>query len=76
MTIWKQCKFQHGNAFTVAWIDERGAIVGKDVELVTADGKFWRVVEVYEPGMDESVLRAKQKMDRNALPSIVGQKGG
>jgi hypothetical protein len=68
-----QCKFRRGDAETIAWIEERGAKVGAEVELLSADGQFWRVVEVYQPGLDEAVLREKQKKDRNSLPSIIGK---
>lgn len=73
--LWFQCRFRKGPAETVAWIEERGARVGALVELKTADGEQWEVVEVYSPGLDGATLRAKQANDRNALPSIVGTKG-
>ena len=66
------CNPQNGG-MTKAWIEGRGASVGAEVELKTADGKFWTVVEVYQPPMDGAALRAKQANDRNALPSIVGR---
>lgn len=58
-------------AKTKAWIDERGAKEGALVELLTADGKFWTVEKVYQPGLTGEALRQKQANDRNALPSIV-----
>jgi len=60
-------------AETIGWIEERGAKVGAEVELLSADGHFWRVVEVYQPGLDEAALRAKQDMDRKSFPSIIGK---
>ena len=71
--LWYQCKFRGADGGeTVAWIEERGASVGAMVELVTADGKFWEVLEVYEPPMNGAALREKQTKDRNSLPSIIG----
>ena len=59
--LWYQCKFRGADGGeTVAWIGERGASVGAMVELVTADGKFWEVLEVYEPPMNGAALREKQ----------------
>lgn len=72
MTTYFQCRLRHGDAETVAWIEERGAKVGKRVELKTADGEMWDVAEVYPHGLDEAALRQKQANDRNALPSIIG----
>ncbi len=73
MTIYYQCKLRNGSAETVGWVEERGAKVGVDVELAE-DGSFWRVLEVWRPGLDEAALRSKQKNDRNALPSLVGKR--
>ncbi len=73
MTIYYQCKLRNGSAETVGWVEERGAKVGADVELAE-DGSFWRVLEVWQPGLDEVALRSKQKNDRNALPSLVGKR--
>ena len=58
---------------TIAWIEERGAKIGAEVELKTADGQFWRVNYVYAFGLSEDALRQKQINDRHALPSIIGQ---
>lgn len=74
MTIYYQCEMKRGDARTVGWIEERGAKVGSRVELKSADGEFWEVVEVYQPGLQEAQLRAKQANDRNALPSIAGNR--
>jgi hypothetical protein len=70
MTTYFQCRMKRGDAYTVAWIEERGAKVGKRVELKTGDGEIWEVITVYSFGMDEAALRQKQAHDRNALPSI------
>lgn len=62
-----QCRLQQGPTQQVAWIEQRGAILGATVELI-GDG-FWLVIAVGgEMGADD--LRHKQKMDRGALPSL------
>lgn len=68
-----QCRMRNGNAETVGWIEARGAKVGAKVQLLSGDGKFWEVIEVYHPGIEDDVLRAKQANDRNSLPSIIGR---
>lgn len=70
-----QCEMTRDGAKTIGWIDERGAKVGYEVELLTGDGKFWRVTKVFHPGMTEQALHTKQRNDRNSLPSLVGAKG-
>lgn len=75
MTTYFQCKLRQGDSETVGWIEDRGAKVGARVELKTADGGFWDVLEVYPGGLDEATLRQKQANDRNALPSIIGARG-
>jgi len=66
-----QCELSRGPAKTVGWIEERGAKVGHEVELLTADGQFWRVEKVFHFGLEEDALRAKQRNDRNSLSSLV-----
>lgn len=65
-----QCELQQGTGKTVAWIDARGAKVGASVRLLSADGEFWKVAKVYNYGLDEKTLKAKQASDRNAFASI------
>jgi len=58
-------------AETVAWIEDRGAKLGSQVELLSADGQFWEVTAVYKGNtLTEHALRAKQAMDRGSLGSI------
>jgi len=46
-----QCRLrknhQAGYLETVAWIEERGATVGKRVQLVEKNNEWWDVYEVY-----------------------------
>ena len=68
-----QCRLSRGDAHTVGWLEERGAKVGAFVQLLSADGEFWHVDEVYKPGLSAEALRQKQTNDRNSLPSLVGR---
>lgn len=56
-------------AETVGWIEARGAKAGVDVELLP-DKKLWTVVEVYDRGVPEELLKEHQRLNRNSLPSI------
>lgn len=69
--MYKQCKLRRGSAWTTAWIEERGAKVGAHIELLSDDGQFWDVAEVYHYAMDEQTLRAKQNRDRNPFASLM-----
>jgi len=39
-----QCELKKGNKRQVAWIEERGAKVGNNVELKTDNHEIWEVV--------------------------------
>lgn len=66
-----QCNLSQGSARTQAYIPERGAGVGKMIEI-KEDGFTgrWRVEQVADRGVDEAVLREKQKRDRDPFGSI------
>ncbi len=66
-----QCELSQGTGRTRAYIEERGAILGKDVEIKDEgfEGR-WTVIQVADKGIDETVLKEKQSMDRNAFGSI------
>jgi hypothetical protein len=69
-----QCRLRRGTAEVFGWIEERGAKVGAKVELKADDNNQYDVVEVFQPGMEESKLKEKQDRDRNAFGSLVGKK--
>jgi hypothetical protein len=58
-----QCLLQRDNAFQTAWIEQRGAIEGAEVELKTENGEFWRVARVYDT-VPASVVYEVQKAER------------
>lgn len=48
MKYMRQCKLKSGNAYTVGWIEECLAVLGKRVTFEKSqDGVIWRVCEVY-----------------------------
>ena len=71
--LYYQCRFQRGDAHTIAWIEERGAKLGRLVELLTLDaGGPWRVVSVGDVPLDSQALHEMQRLNRNSLPSLRG----
>lgn len=72
MTIWHQCHLMETKPQPadqlIAWID-KGAEVGKIVEIPSMDGRLFQVLAVYG-SMNEEQLKAKQKADRGFGGSI------
>jgi hypothetical protein len=69
--LYFQCKFRRGNERTVAWIEQRGAIVGACVELLSLDdGDAWEVEAVNYGALTAAALKEMQTLNRNSLPSI------
>lgn len=66
--MYHQCGFKKetatGTAHTTAYIPERGAIVGAEVELKSLDGEFWTVVSVGPP-VPKSTVIENEKNYRN-----------
>lgn len=54
----------YGTLKQVAWIEERGAHVGKNVEVKDGSGR-WDVVAVYPQAMDAKALSEFQQNSRN-----------
>lgn len=75
MSRYHQCDMSQGTTRTRAYIEERGAVVGRLVEI-TEDGYsgLWRVDSVGQPGIEREELRERQRLNRNSLPSIIDQK--
>ncbi|TLX17210.1 hypothetical protein [Rhizobium sp. MHM7A] len=66
-----QCNLSQGTGRTTAYIPERGAVVGKSVEI--KDDSFtgrWQVDQVADKGISEEMLREKQARDRDPFGSI------
>ena len=66
MTMYFQCTLSQGTGRTSAYIEQRGARVGKLVEIL--EDKFsglWEVISVSDRGVSAEYLREKQRKDRN-----------
>lgn len=66
MKTYYQCKLteQNGTDTLTTYIEERGAKVGALVEIKEYCA-FYRVEEVYTPGVPEDQLHSQQNMNRN-----------
>ena len=64
-----QCRLRRGTSETTGWIEARGAKTGVSVELLPSR-ELWEVVEVFEHGLPEELLKEHQKLNRRSLPSI------
>lgn len=64
-----QCLIRRGTAHQTAWIPERGAKIGYQIELLPSH-EMWSVVEVYDFGLPEPLLREQQRLNRHSLPSV------
>ncbi len=67
--LYFQCELGQGTARQVAFIEGRGAHVGKSVEL-KSDKTFWDVLSVATPGISLDEIRFMQ--GANWHPSIQG----
>ena len=66
MTMYFQCTLSQGTGRTSAYIEQRGAQVGKLVD-VKEDGfsGLWLVESVSSHGVSDEYLREKQRKDRH-----------
>jgi hypothetical protein len=73
MTQYYQCEMKelNGTRQTVGWIEERGAVKGRHVELKEFD-TFFEIVTVHRaPCLSGEEIAEKQRLDRGSLPSIL-----
>jgi hypothetical protein len=54
---------------TVAWIEERGAKLGAQVELLPSR-EWWEVSAVHRHTLPEDALKEHQRLHRGSLPSV------
>ena len=62
------CLLRQKKTHTTGWIEQRGAEVGKRVELEGEDG-LWDVIEVHGPGRTLASLKEGEKRMRRGMPS-------
>lgn len=65
-----QCKLSNGNTFQVAYIPERGATVGKIVEIVPGSKDFWTVDSVAFPGIPRARVSDIQQNYHKGFASL------
>lgn len=71
MKKYQQCKLGRNGKTTTAWIEQRGCIVDALVVLkIHPVNETWRVIEVFDPVMDEDQLKEHKAMHRGSLPSV------
>ena len=67
--MYRQCKLQQGSRIQFAWIENRGAVVGKNIEIKDGSGR-WDVMEVYDHELSKDALKEMQENNRGSLKSI------
>lgn len=63
-----QCKMAGEDGYIYGWIEARGAKVGAMVEI-KGQG-YYKVLEVYEPGLEKEELDAKNATVRKGFLSV------
>ena len=66
--IYFQCSLAQGELREMAWIEDRGAHKGCQVELKGEDG-LWEVIEVYYPGQSKEWLQENNSKSRRTFHS-------
>jgi len=62
MKYYKQCTFRQEKTVTTAWIEERGAKVGKKVKFKDADNDdWWDVISVGEDRRPETAVKISER---------------
>lgn len=61
------CLLQRGTTKTVGWIEQRGAVVGKRVQIVGDDDGLWDVIEVHGPPRTLTSLKESEKRTRRGF---------
>lgn len=71
-TIFFQCELVRENVHQVAWIPERGAVIGASVAIKNEHGvaEFWQVIFVPSTGITEEQLKTLQTHNHKPFASI------
>lgn len=72
--LYFQCELSQGTGRDVAYLEERGAVVGKTVEINPGSGDFWVVESVSSTGIDYVHLKDIQDGHHKGYASIKDQK--
>lgn len=66
-----QCRLTRGESECTAWIPERGAKEGVQIELGGRGGKLWTVAHVYGiVALSKADLDERERDSRKATPSV------
>jgi len=65
-----QCDLSQNTGRDRAYIEERGAVVGKVVEIKPGSGDFWTVTSVADRGMTEADVKKLQDGHHRGFASI------
>jgi hypothetical protein len=70
MKTYYQCELSLNSSHTTAWIEERGAHEGAEVQIMP-EREWWTVDKVYrDHPLPENALREYQRQNRHSLPSV------
>lgn len=64
--FYRQCSLSNGTGRTHGYIEERGAIVGKRVELIEDDRNLWTVDSVGDKRVPYSLLKFAESANKHA----------
>jgi hypothetical protein len=53
-------------------VEDIGPQLDKSIDEILDSREFWTVVEVFDQGLPEHMLREQQKLNRHSLPSVEG----
>ena len=61
--FYRQCDMSNGTGRMTGYIEERGAVVGKQVEIIADNSNRWEVTQVGDHRYPESFIRERHKTD-------------
>ncbi len=68
--LYYQCELSQGTGRDRAYLEARGAVVGKVVEIIPGSGDFWTVESVSQEGIDKRHLKELQDGYHKGYASI------
>jgi hypothetical protein len=66
------CNLKNGAKRTSGYIEERGATVGKECEMIDLDGEFWTVVTVGAKPVSKEYIRKGEMKFKDFQGSLKG----
>lgn len=68
--LFLQCDLSQGTGRDVAFIEARGAVVGKQVEIIPGSGDFWNVDGVSDTVITEDTLKQLRRVHHEGFNSL------